>query len=271
MTTLPFVKCHGAGNDFILIDQCNAPVEIDWVRIASKLCDRRQGIGADGLLLLLPSKIADYRMWIFNADGSQPAMCGNGIRCVAHYLFKRNPTLSEVSIETPSSVLRCKKLQDEVVVSMGSPAILHWPIEVEGEQIYVVNMGVPHAVVFVDDLETIDVEKQGRQLRSHPHFAPQGTNVNFVCLDAKGKLAMRTYERGVEAETLSCGTGATAAAFVAMRLHCLPALLSVLTRASLAATGATYQQKMRFHLDMKSGEMEMMGPAEEVFEGTVIV
>jgi diaminopimelate epimerase len=258
MLTLPFVKYHGAGNDFVLVDSCRSVPASDLPGLARALCDRQHGVGADGLLLLWPSTVASYRMQIFNSDGSEPAMCGNGIRCLADYIFKREPALSEVAIETRHAVLKCRKVEGGIAVNMGAPAVLHWPLELEEKVIYVVDTGVPHAVVFVDDLDGMDLTEQGRQLRFHPRFAPHGVNVSFAKVTAEGSVALRTYERGVEAETLACGTGAAAAAFVAMKMKNLTPPISILTRSS-----------EQMYLLFSENSMELIGSAQEVFEGAI--
>lgn len=241
---------------------CSAPT-CDLSDLARFVCDRHQGIGADGLLLLLPSLAADYRMRIFNADGGEAAMCGNGIRCIASYLFKENPEFIDVEIETCYAVIKCRRFENEIAVNLGAPSILHWELPLEGMTLYVVNTGVPHAVIFVDDLNAIDVCELGRKVRFHPHFAPSGVNVNFACITQTDKLAACTYERGVEAETLSCGTGCAASAFVAMKVKGLNPSVSVLTR------GLDTMQFFFTSNDNGECAIEMVGSATRVFEGVI--
>ncbi len=251
---LPFVKYHGAGNDFILIDLRHFSLS-DPGLIARQVCQRKWGIGADGLLLLLPSSAADYRMQIFNADGSQPAMCGNGIRCLIDYIHKRIGP-ENLRIETPAGILSGRMINGEIAVNLGRPKVLHWPLE----GTFVVDTGVPHAVLCVEDLENIDVQTSGRQIRHNPVFVPHGVNVNFMKINAD-KVAVRTYERGVEGETLACGTGAAAAAYVAFKEFKLPSPISIQTRG---------QEQLRF-LITQDDEIEMLGSATEVFEGVITV
>ncbi len=272
MNKFPFAKYQGAGNDFVLMDFSRSEPSLDLPELARVLCDRRHGVGADGLLLLLSSTVADYRMRIFNADGSEPSMCGNGIRCLASYILKHNHSLSEVNIETGHAVLKCRKVEGEIAVNLGTPVVLHWPIEIEEAVLYVVNTGVPHAVIFVDDLDKIEIGEWGRHFRFHPFFAPDGVNVNFASVTKDDQVALRTYERGVEAETLACGTGAAAAAFVAMRLKNLKAPVSVLTRSSFDPLTIAYQQQLRFFFSGKDTErcaIEMIGSSDEVFDGAI--
>lgn len=270
---IPFVKYQGAGNDFILIDLRKSPSFPDPAAFAVRVCERRFGIGADGFLLLLPSKSADYRMRIFNADGSEPSMCGNGLRCLVDFIVKSENVVN-VSIETLHGVLKCRKVEDEIAVNLGPPAILHWPCEMADGSVFIVNTGVPHAVLFVDNLESVDVASLGRKIRFDSRFAPQGVNVNFVCPTAEGRLALRTYERGVEAETLACGTGAAAAAFVASEHLGFGSQVPTMTRCSFGPGKIQFQQLIRFLFPQNSRgqtEIEMLGSAEEVFSGTIVI
>lgn len=266
---IPFVKYHGAGNDFVLIDLRKSPLSFDPFSLARRVCDRRHGVGADGLLLLLPSDRADYRMRIFNADGSEPSMCGNGIRCLADFVFKTHTT-ADFSVETPRGILKCRKLSGEIAVNLAAPSILHWPLQMTEGPVFVVNTGVPHAVLFVDDPD-IDVPLLGRKIRFDHQFAPEGVNVNFAFLTADNKVILRTYERGLEAETLACGTGAAAAAFIVFKNKKLTPPVPILTRRSFGST-MEYHQQLRFCFPENSrGEMEieMIGPTEEVFRGSL--
>lgn len=250
---IPFSKYHGAGNDFILIDARSLSFE-DPAQMARRLCDRRHGIGADGLILLCASSVADYKMRIFNADGSEPAMCGNGIRCL--YDFIGIPT--ELKIETLSGILTCRRVGDEIAVNMGAPRILH------ESPIFVVDTGVPHAVLFVDNLNAVDVLRQGAAIRFDPRFSPGGVNVNFAAIDSEGRLSLRTYERGVEGETLACGTGAAATAFLAMKQR---GLTSMAAHTRLSFETFSYHPHLRFQLS--EGSIEMLGQAQEVFKGLI--
>lgn len=262
----PFTKYHGAGNDFVVIDFRHSPPPSDFPSFARRLCGRRLGIGADGLLLLFPSAIADYKICIFNADGSEPSMCGNGIRCAFDFIQKKENTPLELKIETLHGVLECRRSGAEIAVNLGAPRILHWPIELAQGTIFVLDTGVPHAVLFVDEIGKVDVAKEGAAIRFHAQFAPRGVNVNFVSIDSKEEIMLRTYERGVEGETLACGTGAAASAFVARKERGLPPLISVSTRASFEKMD--YRQSLRFQF-CRDNQIEMIGKAEEVFEGFI--
>ncbi len=261
MARLPFVKFQGAGNDFVLIDCFDSPPPSSLPELARALCDRRRGIGADGLLVALPSQNADFRMQIFNADGSEPKMCGNGIRCLVDYLQKKKKAPEAFCVETGSGVLPCRREGKEIAVNLGAPEILHFPIELEAQMLYVLNTGVPHAVLFVDDIDQVDLKKWGPLFRFHSCFTPGGVNVNFAKLNPSGQIALRTYERGVEGETLACGTGAAAAAYVAWKLYALPQPVTVLT-----------DPRLRFFFPKNNSgfhAIEMVGAAEQVFEGSI--
>jgi diaminopimelate epimerase len=212
MPKVNFTKMVASGNDFVVIsgDKLSA---IRCPLYAKKMCDRKYGIGADGLLVLGKSRIADIRMRIFNADGSEAEMCGNGARCAALYAGKKS-----VDIETKAGIIESKVDGNNVKIKLTDPHGLRLdiPIKVNDRILKVnfINTGVPHTVIFVEGLDKIDVFKLGRQIRYHRHFAPRGTNVNFVEVLNSASVKVRTYERGVEDETLACGTGSVASALV---------------------------------------------------------
>jgi diaminopimelate epimerase len=219
---IPFTKVVGTGNDFIVVDTIRHPVRSlrsRWRSVSRAVCDRHTGIGADGLLVLEPSRRANARMRVFNPDGSEADMCGNGARCVARYLeevIRENP----MRIETRAGVLAATVRGRRVAIQMTDPTDLRLglPVAVEGRTLRVgcVDTGVPHAVIAVRQLDAVDVARTGRALRYHRAFAPRGTNVDFIQADPRrpGRIRIRTYERGVEDETLACGTGVAAAAVV---------------------------------------------------------
>ena len=233
MKPLPFTKMHGAGNDFVVLDALGQelpPLE----PLAAQLCDRHFGIGADQLLVVHPSRAADFRMQIFNADGSQVEMCANGIRCFYKYLRDRGHTdADEIGVETLSGVVRPRWAgEGRVAVDMGRPVldpakipttlgrgegpVLDAALEVEGETLAVssVSMGNPHAVIVVVDPDTAPVERLGPLIERHPAF-PNRVNVEFVTPLARDRIRQRTWERGT-GETLACGSGACAVAVVSM-------------------------------------------------------
>ncbi len=217
--SLEFVKASGAGNDFVLIDNSDGSLKADQHSLAVALCSRPFGIGADGLLVLESSPRADFQMRYYNADGSYGGMCGNGGRCIAMFAYRRGLASSAMSFEALDHVYSARVTGDSVLLTMKPPADFRSDIRLEaGGQFFVgqfVNTGSPHVVIRVDDLESTDVFGIGRTIRYHDEFQPNGTNVNFLRILEDHEIQIRTYERGVENETLACGTGAVASAVVA--------------------------------------------------------
>ena len=267
MATLQFTKMVGAGNDFIVVDASRngaRRVARRWPSVARALCDRQQGIGADGVLVLGPSRAADVRMRIFNADGSEADMCGNGARCAVRYVGTK-----ALSIETGAGVLHASLAGARVRVALTDPVGLRRAVRVRvgGRLISggFINTGVPHVVVRVPRLDRVDVAGLGRALRWHAAFAPAGTNVNFIQATGRNSLRIRTYERGVEGETLACGTGATAAAII-HGLSGHPGLrrVSVKTRSGDTPT-------VSFRVSERISDVVLEGPARRVYEGRVAI
>lgn len=220
MRQVDFTKMVASGNDFVIIDGHKAQViprlrsgQASRKSLAKNICDRKFGVGSDGLLVLEKSKKADIRMRIFNADGSEAEMCGNGARCVAQYMGRKN-----IKIETKAGIIKAQVRGDNVKIKLTEPKNikLNIPVKINNRLLRVnfINTGVPHAVVFVEGLDKIDVCGLGRQIRFHKSFAPAGTNVNFIEVLNNNYIKIRTYERGVENETLACGTGSAASALV---------------------------------------------------------
>ena len=208
----------GAGNDFIVIEARKAK-GLNLKKLAIAACDRTNGIGADGLLVLDKSKKADYRMRIINADSSEAEMCGNGARCMAAYIVRnRKPRKKLFSMETIAGIILGEAKGEVANVRLSSPKDYraHIPITVSGRKIVVsyIDTGVPHTIVYVDKLAAIDVAKIGRIIRYHTKFKPRGTNVNFIEQARKNLIYARIYERGVEDETKACGTGSVASAII---------------------------------------------------------
>ncbi len=274
---LEFTKMHGLGNDFILID-CRDEAISDRLSmpgdLSKRFCHRRFGIGADQMLLLYPSKIADFMMRIFNADGSEVEMCGNGIRCLAHYIWDRGLSKKDaLSVETAAGIIRPEKAGEMVKVDMGEPilqarqipvdldgVIKNYPLMTDGKEFHItcVSMGNPHAVIFVGDVDGFDVRRYGPAIETHGLF-PKRTNVEFIQITGPERLKMRVWERGA-GETMACGTGASAAA-VASNLNGFTG-----KKVTVALLGG--------ELDVEwSGDnhVYMTGPAQEVFEGRIEV
>ncbi len=217
MKKLNFTKMAGAGNDFIVID---AAPGLNYKKLAQKACDRTEGIGADGLLILDKSSRADYKMRIINRDGSEAEMCGNGARCIAAYIVRnKKPRKKLFTIETLAGNIYATAANEVARVQLSAPTGYQpdIPLTVNDRRMRVsyIDTGVPHAIVFVDGLEGIDVAGIGRVIRHHERFGPRGTNVNFVEQVNERLVNARTYERGVEGETKACGTGSVAVAIVA--------------------------------------------------------
>ncbi|SRR5579862_547735 len=256
---LSFTKMNGAGNDFVLLDNRDGAIRLT-PPVIERLCDRHRGIGADGVLLL--EKGAPFRMRYYNRDGGEAEMCGNGARCFARFANRLAGPLEEVQFETMAGVVRARLVGDSVRLVMSAPKdlLLNRKLRVEGEEftVHSVNTGVPHAVVFVDDLERVDVARLGAAIRLHELFAPQGTNVNFVSPEG-----VRTFERGVEAETLACGTGVVAVA-----------LVSHLLTGAASPVGVRVRGGDLLHVGFEehNGVFEnvtLTGPADFVFDGRI--
>jgi diaminopimelate epimerase len=220
---IEFTKMTASGNDFIILDhRPKAKNQKPLRELTKKMCNRKYGIGADGLLLLESSKNADIKMRIFNADGSEAEMCGNGARCVALWIVQRPKTKDQkpknINIETKAGIIEAEVKGDNAKIKFTEPKDMKLgiPIIINDKTIKVnfINTGVPHAVIFVDGLEEIDVDNLGREIRYHNYFQPAGTNVNFIEVKDNYNIKVRTYERGVEAETLACGTGSVASALI---------------------------------------------------------
>jgi diaminopimelate epimerase len=212
---IPFSKLNGSGNDFLLIDNRRGILRgVDLPAFVGKVCDRSRSVGADGVIFIENSRSADFRWQFYNADGSRAEMCGNGGRCAARFAVERGIARRTLGFETDAGLIRAEVKGRTVKLQMTPPhgLALAKSLTLGGRKITYsfLNTGVPHAVLFVPDLEKIDLMGTGRGIRTHRVFAPRGTNVNFVRVK-DGTVWVRTYERGVEGETLACGTGAVAA------------------------------------------------------------
>jgi len=215
---LPFVKMSGSGNDFIIIDNRRGMVREDPAALARRLCARRTAVGADGLVLLEEDPEVDFAWRFHNSDGSEAEMCGNAARCSARLAVEWGMAPEELSFRTKAGIIKARVMGRRVRVELTRPFDLKPKMVLAvGERILeagYINTGVPHVVIFVNDLEAADPGETGPAVRYHQKFAPVGTNVNFVEVRGSGSLGVRTYERGVEAETLACGTGVAAAALI---------------------------------------------------------
>jgi len=234
MDQVPFAKMSGSGNDFILIDNRSRVLhERQIAAFVTGICRRRLSAGADGVILIEGSETADFRWRFFNADASLAEMCGNGARCAARFAFLQGICGARLRFETGAGVIEAQVEGMRVKVKMTDPQDLRLDLRIDlasgSLTVCSVNTGVPHAVVLTDGVERVDVARVGREIRFHPQFAPEGTNANFICKESPGGIAIRTYERGVEGETLACGTGAVAGALVAASILGLTSPVSVRT------------------------------------------
>lgn len=219
MEPIRFCKMHGCGNDFIIIDNRQKILDADQIQdFVLKVCTRKISVGADGLILIEPSSRAHFRWRFFNSDGSEAEMCGNAGRCAARFAVRKGIAPSRLSFETKAGVIAAEVFGRRVKLQMTKPFGLKLDIKVplDGEIFLFdfINTGVPHAVRFVADVASIPVKDLGRKVRFHHYFQPAGTNVNFAQVLDLHQLQVRTYERGVEDETLACGTGAIASALI---------------------------------------------------------
>lgn len=232
MKSIPFYKMSGCGNDFIIID--NRSGAWDGIKnpgFVKAVCREKLSVGADGLIFIEKSGSSDFKWRFFNSDGSEAEMCGNGARCAARFAFLNGIAGSSLSFETLAGIIHAEVDGATVKTQLSRPRNLHMNQElaVDGAAVtlHSINTGVPHAVIFVDDLDGVPIKELGSKIRFHKHFQPAGTNVNFISIGADGSISIRTYERGVEDETLACGTGSVAAALVciAMGRAASPALV----------------------------------------------
>ncbi|HZM04391.1 MAG TPA: diaminopimelate epimerase [Candidatus Saccharimonadales bacterium] len=263
-----FTKMDGAGNDFVLIDNRAQNIRLDG-QAARRLCDRHRGIGADGVILLKPcaSKRADWAWDFYNSDGSMAEMCGNGARCFGRFVQRLTGGAASFTLEARAGVIAIRCDGERVSIQLTAPKDLRLnqvvPLSAGPTAIYSLDTGVPHAVLFVEDAGQCKVQAIGSEIRFHRHFAPRGTNVNFVQLLGGNQIRVRTYERGVEGETLACGTGVTASALVAAEVHHLQSPIDVqveggkLLQVGFKKSGGQY------------AEATLSGPADFVFEGRI--
>jgi len=265
-----FTKYSGCGNDFVVIDDRALCFPTENGDAIQQICRRRIGVGADGVILLQNSLSADFRMRIFNADGNEAEMCGNGIRCLMKFIRQLGVQRTQLDIATGAGTLRVEHLEDGcVAVAMGAPKGMQWglqfTVDSSNYNIHYMTMGVPHAIHFTENLESIDLPKIGKKFRNLPFFSPCGTNFNAVAIESTGELRNRTYERGVEGETLACGTGCTAVALAAHKIYGLPSPITVHTKS---------KEQLKISFDFvgeQFSNVAMIGPANRVFDGEVAI
>lgn len=266
MDTLPFFKMSGSGNDFIIIDNRCAIMPVDDLSgFAAKVCRRGLSVGADGLILIEPSQQVDFKWRFFNSDGSQAEMCGNGARCAARVARLLGIGGDRIAFETVAGVIHADIVGGGIKIRMtdASAPVLGIRLALAAGQVTCghINTGVPHVVIETDDVAAAPIAAQGREIRFHPHFAPAGTNVNYVAPLDDGMWAIRTYERGVEAETLACGTGTVAAALILAERHGLSSPVSLKTRGQCVL-------KVHFRqVDGRFADIFLEGDARLIYEG----
>jgi diaminopimelate epimerase len=266
--TLEFTKMTGAGNDFVLVDNRAGQARLTPAQV-SRLCDRHFGIGADGLVLLIPcpSGKADWAWEFYNRDGSAADMCGNAARCFARFVQRLTGVGERVTFETGAGVITASFQGERVTVNLTPPSGLCLRQQLSTSAgvltVHSLDTGVPHAVIYVPDAARAMVGPLGAEVRYHPHFAPRGTNVNFVQVLGPDFIRVRTYERGVEGETLACGTGVTAAALVSARLHGFASPVQVKVQGGDVLAVSFVQAGDNFE------HVRLNGPAQFVFEGKV--
>jgi diaminopimelate epimerase len=263
---IPFFKMSGSGNDFILIDNRRQVVEDSQLsRFIINVCRRKLSAGADGLILIESSTTADFKWRFYNSDASRAEMCGNGARCAARYAFVNEIAGPELTFETDVGIVSASIVADRVKVGMTDPSEVTPNIMLDlaagSRRMTTINTGVPHVVLDVSDLETTDVCGIGREIRFHQAFAPAGTNVNFITSLADDTIAIRTYERGVENETLACGTGSIAAALVKAAGHDTGSPIHVKTRGGTLLTVHFTRRDGRFR------DVYLEGDARIIYSG----
>lgn len=262
------MKLSGAGNDFVIINNLSKIVDStdsEFMNFVTKVCQRRMSVGADGVLLVEPTENVDFRMRYFNADGGEVETCGNGARCISKFAYLKGIVSEQMRFLTNAGIYEAEVVGDNVKVRMSDPTDIriNVPLRLEDgiHNVGFTNSGVPHVVFFVDDLVATDVFDLGQQTRYHNDFKPAGTNANFIRIHSQELIEIRTYERGVENETLACGTGSIASAIVSATLGKVKSPVSVKT-----ASGVV----LKIHFDLENDEAKnvyLEGDARVIFAG----
>ena len=266
MKNITFYKFSGSGNDFIIIDNRKKIITLsDIPGFVSNICKRKMSIGADGLILIEHSQTADFKWRFYNSDGSIAEMCGNGARCAARFAYLNKIAGQNLSFETIAGIVKAEVSDDMVKIKMTDPVDFMPDYSLELSSGYMqtgrINTGVPHVVIDTVDIDNVDIIKLGREIRFHDSFAPAGTNVNFVSMQGDKNIAIRTYERGVEDETLACGTGAVASAMIMAHNKKKESPLKILTKSGSILT---------VHFKEKNGsfyDIYLEGDARLIYKG----
>jgi diaminopimelate epimerase len=270
MKKILFTKMQGSGNDFILLDNRRSILKgMNLKELAVTVCDRHYSVGADGLIVIVPSRKADFKWRFFNADGSEAEMCGNGSRCAARFASIKKIAPKDMTFETLAGIIHAQVKRTTVKVQLTGATGLRMniavPLESGLRMGHFINTGVPHLVYLSKDLNNEDVERVGRTTRYHELFKPAGTNVNFIQITGPHKLRIRTYERGVEGETLACGTGSVAAALIAGALGAVSSPVEVLTRGGEKLIVSFERMAEGF------GNIHLEGEAQVICDGTIYI
>ncbi|OGS21111.1 MAG: diaminopimelate epimerase [Elusimicrobia bacterium RIFOXYA2_FULL_39_19] len=268
-----FTKMQGAGNDFIIIDNRENVIPVSaYVKTAQDLCRAKFSIGADGLILVEKSTEADFKMVFINSDGSYANMCGNGARCVAYFAFTNKIAGETMVFETGAGPIKASVNGTEVRINLTKPKDikLDMNLNIENRAIDIssVNTGVPHVVILTSDVDNVDVAGLGRTIRNHRQFGPEGTNVNFIKVIDEHSIKIRTYERGVEAETYACGTGAVASAVIAGLKQLVTSPVKLTTTGGELLT-VYFKYGKPGDTAMPVAEVELEGKVAVTFKGTL--
>lgn len=265
---ISFTKMSGTGNDFIIIDHRQPFLDENTLADFTRaVCRRKFSVGADGLILIENSDKADFEWKFFNGDGSSAEMCGNGARCAARFAYSKKIAPAKMRFLTLAGIIEAEVIDGSVKIRMTPPenVVLNIPLNIDGDEkiIHSINTGVPHAIIFMEDVAEAPVFEWGRIVRYHEHFQPAGTNVNFVQHISDNEFSVRTYERGVEGETMACGTGAVAAAIVGGLLGYVKPPIKVVTFGG---------DRLVVHFSISKEEpvvtdVFLEGPAEFIYEG----
>jgi diaminopimelate epimerase len=267
---IPFYKMQGSGNDFILIDNHRGVLKGKNLKdVALAVCNRHYSVGADGLIVIVPSRKADFKWRFFNADGSEAEMCGNGSRCAARFAYLKKIAAKNMTFETLAGPISAQVKNDRVTVQLtdafGLRMNIAIPLEGGLRMGHFINTGVPHLVYLTKNIDDEDVERIGRATRYHEIFKPAGANVNFIQINGPHKLRIRTYERGVEGETLACGTGSVAAALIAGSIGAVSSPVEVTTRSGEKLTVSYERNAAGF------GHIRLDGEAQVICEGNLLL
>jgi diaminopimelate epimerase len=268
ITQIVFSKASGAGNDFVIVDNRDNGLPHDKPQLARQLCSRHFGIGADGLLLLESSSKAHFTMKYYNSDGSYGGMCGNGGRCLAKYAFIHRIAPGDLLFEALDFIYRAEVSDQRVLLTMKDPIDLTRDVDVdvnhETYHGFFINTGSPHFVTFVDDVMSVPVELHGRHIRLDPVFSPEGTNVDFVQIIDLNTISLRTYERGVEVETMACGTGSVASGIISHLFKGRAFPITVHVRSG---------ESLKIHAEVEAGQIrspKLEGSAHILFTGKIL-